>query len=130
MTLADAGDFLDDANFDEKVANAAILKLFVFEEWCKTKCPEGGVSFGDPAKPESAGWDALMRNELYDSVTKVTYAYDNMKFKEVLKHGFNNLLNLKEAYIIGTEKKPNPALIMEYMTVFLTIMNPIIPHMC
>jgi len=31
--LADAGDGLDDANFDTDVANAAILKLFVLEKW-------------------------------------------------------------------------------------------------
>jgi leucyl-tRNA synthetase len=33
FALADAGDSLDDANFDEQVANAAILRLFVFERW-------------------------------------------------------------------------------------------------
>jgi len=31
IALADAGDTLDDANFDETVANAAILKLFILE---------------------------------------------------------------------------------------------------
>jgi leucyl-tRNA synthetase len=31
IALADAGDMLDDANFDEQVANAAILKLFTLE---------------------------------------------------------------------------------------------------
>lgn len=33
VALADAGDSLDDANFDEMVANSAILRLFVFEKW-------------------------------------------------------------------------------------------------
>ena len=33
IALADAGDTLDDANFDEAVANQAILKLFNFEQW-------------------------------------------------------------------------------------------------
>ena len=33
VALADSGDSLDDANFDEQVANAAILRLFVFEKW-------------------------------------------------------------------------------------------------
>jgi len=35
MTLADAGDGLDDANFADDTANASILKLFVLEEWIK-----------------------------------------------------------------------------------------------
>ena len=33
FALADSGDGLDDANFDESVANSAILRLFVFEKW-------------------------------------------------------------------------------------------------
>ena len=33
VALADAGDSLDDANFDELVANSAILRLFVLEKW-------------------------------------------------------------------------------------------------
>jgi len=33
IALADAGDTLDDANFDEAVANKAIMNLFVLEQW-------------------------------------------------------------------------------------------------
>jgi leucyl-tRNA synthetase len=33
VALADAGDSLDDSNFDENVANSAILRLFVLEKW-------------------------------------------------------------------------------------------------
>ncbi len=49
LTLADAGDSLDDANFEETVANAAILKLFVFEKWVQDEIakqiPEGHIDF-------------------------------------------------------------------------------------
>jgi leucyl-tRNA synthetase len=33
IALSDAGDTMDDANFDSTVANAAIMKLFVLEDW-------------------------------------------------------------------------------------------------
>jgi hypothetical protein len=33
--LADAGDSMDDANFDTQVADAAILKMTTLEEWIK-----------------------------------------------------------------------------------------------
>lgn len=33
LALADAGDGLDDSNFDELVANSVLLKLFVLEKW-------------------------------------------------------------------------------------------------
>ena len=49
ITLADAGDGLDDANFDTDAANATILRLFVFEKWIKdniaASIPNGQVDF-------------------------------------------------------------------------------------
>lgn len=41
ITIADAGDSLDDANFDGQVANAAIMKLFNLEEWIKKHAISG-----------------------------------------------------------------------------------------
>jgi len=49
VTLADAGDGLDDANFDTDDANSMILKLFTFEKWIQDKIkdniPSGSVDF-------------------------------------------------------------------------------------
>lgn len=35
LTLADAGDSIEDANFVESTADAAILRLYTFIEWVK-----------------------------------------------------------------------------------------------
>ena len=35
LTLADAGDTMEDANFVEKMADAGILRLFNYLEWVK-----------------------------------------------------------------------------------------------
>jgi len=35
VTLADAGDTMDDANFEETVANSTILKLYELRKWCE-----------------------------------------------------------------------------------------------
>lgn len=35
ITLADAGDSIEDANFEESTANAAILRLKTLIEWCE-----------------------------------------------------------------------------------------------
>ena len=35
VTLADAGDGIDDANFEESVANASILRLYELRKWCE-----------------------------------------------------------------------------------------------
>ena len=45
IALADAGDSLNDANFDEKVANKAIMKLFILEEWIQNNISKDGLDF-------------------------------------------------------------------------------------
>ena len=45
VALADAGDGIEDANFDEKNANAAILRLFTLIEWCQVMLPFFSFSF-------------------------------------------------------------------------------------
>lgn len=37
VTLADAGDSIEDANFEEATANAAILRLSTLIDWCKVR---------------------------------------------------------------------------------------------
>lgn len=37
VTLADAGDSIEDANFEETTANAAILRLKTLIEWCEVR---------------------------------------------------------------------------------------------
>ena len=45
LTLADAGDGLDDANFDKAVANASILKLYVLDQWIQEHIPAEPIDF-------------------------------------------------------------------------------------
>lgn len=37
VTLADAGDSIEDANFEEATANAAILRLRTLIDWCEVR---------------------------------------------------------------------------------------------
>ena len=76
ITLADAGDGLDDANFDTDVANAAILKLFVLEKWIsdniKLSFPEGKeVDFAEYQKKMDL-WDKIFENAINGAVEKAT----------------------------------------------------------
>jgi leucyl-tRNA synthetase len=63
IALADAGDSLDDANFDEQVANAAILKLFVLESWIKTHAVFN-KDIGDHDVASYNLWDRIVANEM------------------------------------------------------------------
>ena len=103
ITLADAGDGLDDANFETDVANASILKLFTFEKWMqdniKLAIPDGQIDFA----PHKAGdlWDTIFENAINHAIDEATANYDGMKFKQVLKAGFFELQSIKEDYLIA-----------------------------
>lgn len=126
ITIADAGDSLNDANFDEAVANAAIMKLFNLEEWIK----KHAISDCTESAP-MAFWDRIIENELNIIINKVKAAYDDMKFKEVIKFALNEMLILKENWLIATgSNKPNPQLMNRLIESILIMLNPIIPHFC
>lgn len=128
IALADAGDTLDDANFDESVANAAILRLFNFEEWLAKHLPKN-VDFAAPGEHDM--WDRIMMNEVSRITQQVTQAYDEMKYKVVLKHAFIEMLSLKETYLTGKGAKgANPNVLFHFCETMLVLMNPLTPHYC
>jgi leucyl-tRNA synthetase len=91
--LADAGDTLDDANFDEQVANSAILRLYVFERWIleelRKAVPEEGLDFAN--QPAHDIWDDIFENEISYAIEHTTRDYQEIKYKQGLKHGFFEL---------------------------------------
>lgn len=94
ITLADAGDGLDDANFDTDVANATILKLFTLEKWIqdnlKTAIPEGGLDLAEH-KANFDLWDNIFENAINQAIVNATQNFDEIKYKQVLKFGFFEL---------------------------------------
>ena len=74
IALADAGDGIEDANFEESVANAAILRLFNLKEWCEEVVKmgkEGQLREG----PKDGFWDRVFENEMNDLVLKTKEQY-------------------------------------------------------
>jgi leucyl-tRNA synthetase len=54
-----------------------------------------------------------------------------MKYKLVIKHAFNELLSVKETYLIAKgEAQLNPSILLRYIETILVLMNPITPHFC
>jgi len=53
-----------------------------------------------------------------------------MKYKNVVKHAFSELSNLKESYRIATAGDPNPKVMLRLLETILALMNPIMPLFC
>ena len=73
IALADAGDGVEDANFEESVANSNILRLYTLKEWC-----EEMVKNKDSLRTGSKDgfWDQLFENEVNGLVQDARQHYE------------------------------------------------------
>jgi leucyl-tRNA synthetase len=73
IALADAGDGIEDANFEESVANSSILRLFTLKEWCEEQVKEeSNLRTG----PKDGFWDRVFENELNALVDEARKHYE------------------------------------------------------
>ena len=64
IALADSGDSLDDANFDEAVANKSIMNMFVLEQWIQNNITREPLDFSQDDATQYGLWDNLLVNEI------------------------------------------------------------------
>ena len=91
IALAQAGDGLEDANFTIENAEVAILRLSTLEMYLRDACKKAST-YRDPqtAVPESiAFFDTVFENSLKQNFVLAVDAYENMRFRDVIKYGFD-----------------------------------------
>ncbi|CAG8568428.1 14143_t:CDS:10 [Ambispora leptoticha] len=73
VALADAGDAIEDANFEESTANAAILRLYTLREWCESQ-----VKNKDALRtgPVTSFHDQVFINEVNKFIQMTDKAYE------------------------------------------------------
>ncbi|KAK4700721.1 leucyl-tRNA synthetase, partial [Phenoliferia sp. Uapishka_3] len=127
ITLADAGDSIEDANFEESTANAAILRLKTLLEWCEESIQNKGQFRTGPA---DSFWDRIFANEINLAIEQTEEAYDKTMYKEALKNGFYTMLAARDSYRDSTagEGGMNVALVLRFIEVQALLLTPIAPH--
>ncbi|TPX70822.1 leucine---tRNA ligase [Spizellomyces sp. 'palustris'] len=140
FALADAGDGVEDANFLEKTADDAILKLFTEREWVEevlTQVAEGKMRQG------AYSWnDTVFEAEINKFIGEVNKAYTGMLYRDALKLAFYELSNARSEYRkattgqgVGSMALEGEAyegmhedLIVRYIEVQALMLAPITPH--
>jgi len=128
VTLADAGDSIEDANFEESTANAAILRLHTLIDWCtEVVASQGQLRRG--ARDESL-WDRIFENEINEAIEQAYRAYDQALYKDALKFGFYQLLSARDLYQLATasEGGMHVDLALRFIRVQALLLTPIAPH--
>ncbi|CEG77935.1 Putative Leucine-tRNA ligase [Rhizopus microsporus] len=97
FALADAGDSIEDANFEDATANAAILRLYTLLEWSEEQ-----VAKADSLRTgEFNFFDKIFENEMNKLIILTNDAYEATYYRDVLKYGVYEFQAAKDAYQIA-----------------------------
>ncbi|KAI0299066.1 leucine-tRNA ligase [Multifurca ochricompacta] len=111
LALADAGDGIEDANFEEKNANANILRIHTLLTWCEVS-PFGRV---DEMTKDGAG----LR----------TGPKDSTFYKDAMKYGFYELQSVRDWYReVTADIGMHVDLVKHWIRVAALLASPIAPH--
>jgi leucyl-tRNA synthetase len=73
IALADAGDGVEDANFEESVANSTILRLYTLKDWCEEMVKDKATL---RSGSKDGFWDKLFENEMASIVHEARRNYE------------------------------------------------------
>ncbi|CAI5755991.1 unnamed protein product [Candida verbasci] len=128
IAMADAGDTVEDANFDEQNANAAILRLTTLKDWCEEEIKnQDKLRIGE----FSSFFDFAFENEMNQLIKECYNQYTASNYKQALKFGLFELQLARDFYResvnltgIGMHKD----LVFRYIEIQSLLLAPIAPH--
>jgi leucyl-tRNA synthetase len=126
LCLADSGDSVEDANFVEIIADAGILRLYTFIEWCKEMIA-GKLLLR--TGPKDSFSDRVFISEM-NNLTKLTDEhYSKFLFREALRSGVFEFQRARDTYreLCGSNNM-HIDLVFEFIERQILLMCPICPH--
>ncbi|KAI5467015.1 hypothetical protein BGZ63DRAFT_410109 [Mariannaea sp. PMI_226] len=128
IALADSGDGVTDANFEEDVADNNILRLFNLREWC-----EEMVRDQDELRTGEINsfQDCLFENELNAAAQEAIEQYANTNYKLALKAALYELTSARDFYresCAAANIKMHKDLVLRYVEWQALLLAVIAPH--
>lgn len=128
IALADAGDSISDANFDEDVADNSILRMFTIREWCEEMVRDkASLRTGE----FNSYQDKFFENEMNAAATEAISQYEQTNYKLALKAALYDLSAARDFYREACHASSIPlhADLVDKWTRWLAILLlPITPH--
>jgi leucyl-tRNA synthetase len=129
MSLADSGDTVEDANFVEAVAEAGLLRLYAFLDWCK-EILETKSSLRAEDLPADSYADKVFESEINKAIIETDKHYAQMMYKEALRTGFFEFQTARDKYRELCFEPMHAGLIFRFIKTQLILLSPICPHIC
>lgn len=127
LSLADAGDTVEDANFVETMADAGILRLFTWVEWVKEMIANQNNLRTGPADTFN---DRVFISEMNSSIIETEQRYERMMYKDALKSGFFEFQAAKDKYRELAIEGMHRDLVFQFIENQTLLLAPICPHLC
>jgi leucyl-tRNA synthetase len=128
IALADAGDGVADANFEEDVADTNILRLFNLREWCEEQVKDqGSLRTGE----KNDYLDALFENEMNSVVHEAREHYEATNYKLALKSALYDFTSARDFYreaSVSASVKMHKDLVFKYIELQALLLTVIAPH--
>ncbi|KAM6488588.1 hypothetical protein HDV62DRAFT_32565 [Trichoderma sp. SZMC 28011] len=128
IALADAGDGVTDANFEEDVADNNILRLFTLREWCEEMVKDQNeLRTGEINNFQ----DGLFNNELNACAKEAIEQYKLTNYKLALKAALYELTSARDFYREACAAggiKMHKDLVFRYIELQALLMAVIAPH--
>ena len=153
IALADAGDGIEDANFEEPVANANILRMYELRLWCESVVNDArllkdteGETYADIKEKEKGShknvdaiqrtgekqlWDHLFDNELNGLVAETGEQYELTNYKAAMKSGLYDFINARDFYREATKAAGigmHAELVKRYIELQALMVAVVAPH--
>lgn len=128
IALADAGDGVADANFEEDVADNNVLRLFTLREWCEEQVKDVSKL---RSGTKNSFLDRLFDNEMNTIVAQCRQHYEDTNYKLALKSALYDFTGARDFYreaCIAAGIKMHRDLILRYIELQALLLTVITPH--
>jgi leucyl-tRNA synthetase len=129
ITLADAGDGMEDANFEEKGANAAIMRMYTLKDWIEDVVVKNAADLRD--SQGDVLWDKLFEDEMYALVHEAYGHYSETNYKLALKASLYDFQSARDFYREACLSSGTPMsrpLLLKYVELQSLVICTIAPH--
>ncbi|KAF9529079.1 hypothetical protein CPB83DRAFT_893789 [Crepidotus variabilis] len=125
LSLADAGDGMEDANFEEKAANANILRVHTLLGWCEEMVKDKETL----RSGEKNYHDKVFEQEVNELINTTQRHYEATNYKEALKFGFYDFQSVRDWYReVTSDLGMHRDLVLYWIRNAALLVTPIAPH--
>ncbi|KDR73628.1 hypothetical protein GALMADRAFT_251386 [Galerina marginata CBS 339.88] len=125
LSLADAGDGLEDANFEEKTANANILRIHTLLAWCEEMVKDQANLRHGPRNYH----DNVFEQEVNELINVTQSHYEATNYKDAMKFGFYDFQSARDWYReVTADVGMHADLVLYWIRNAALLVTPVAPH--